>query len=83
MSETTPYRELPKLTVEVAEPSYRAVLEWMQTGDLPNISYDCWPRGNYTRRGPRVGLAVGVSCFVPLPLTAGPASGIVTTCTNR
>ena len=50
MSETTPYRELPKLTLEVTEPSYRAVLKWMQTGDLPNISYDCWSRGNYTRR---------------------------------
>lgn len=50
MSETTPYRELPKLTLEVREPSYRAVLKWMQTGDLPNISYDCWSRGNYTRR---------------------------------
>jgi hypothetical protein len=50
MSDTTPYSELPKLTVEVTEPSYQAVLKWMQTGNLPNISYDCWSRGNYTRR---------------------------------
>lgn len=50
MSETAPYRKLPELTVQVTEPSYRAVLEWMQTTDLPNISYDCWARGNYTRR---------------------------------
>lgn len=44
------YSEHPKITAEVTEPSYRAALKWMQTGNLPNISYDCWSRGNYTRR---------------------------------
>ncbi len=50
MSDSTSYSEYPKITVEVTEPSYRAALKWMQTGDFPNISYDCWSRGNYTRR---------------------------------
>jgi len=50
MSEAAPYPQLPKLIREVKEPSYRTVLEWMQTGSLLNISYDCWSRGNYTRR---------------------------------
>jgi len=50
MSDTATYSEHPKITVEVTEPSYRAALKWMQTGNLPTISYDCWSRGNYTRR---------------------------------
>lgn len=50
MAEATPYPQLPKLTGKVKEPSYRTVLDWLQTGNLPNVSYDCWSRGNYTRR---------------------------------
>jgi hypothetical protein len=35
MAEGGAYSQLPKLTGEVKEPSYRAVLEWMQTGKGP------------------------------------------------